>query len=60
MASVLEVLSARVSLCLDCLTQRTSRRVVDVLRELEALPTIRFAEGRCTACTEVGPVLARR
>jgi hypothetical protein len=44
---VADVLSGRLPLCLECLMQRTSLRVDEVLRELDALPALGFAEGRC-------------
>jgi hypothetical protein len=44
-------------MCLECLAERTSLRVDEVLRELDAIPTFRFAEGRCVSCTAQGSVI---
>jgi hypothetical protein len=57
-ASVKEVLSARLPLCLNCVVQRASRRIGDVIREIDAM-TLRFVEGRCIGCTQLGAVVSR-
>jgi hypothetical protein len=44
-------------MCLECLAERTSLRVDEVLRELDDIPTFGFAEGRCVSCTAQGSVI---
>jgi hypothetical protein len=56
---VTDVLSGRLPLCLQCLAQRTSLRVDEILRQLDAMPALHFAEGRCLSCTAQVPVIAR-
>ena len=43
------------ALCLECITQRTARRIEDIEPELDALGAT-LAEGRCAGCEESGPV----
>ena len=57
MVTVADVLSERTPVCLECLAQRTSLRVDEVLRELDAIPAFRFAEGRCVSCTAQASVI---
>jgi hypothetical protein len=58
-ASVKEVLSAQLPLCLNCVVERTSRRIYDVIREIDAM-TLRFVEGRCLGCTRLVSIVVTR
>ncbi len=57
MVTVADVLSEGTPMCLECLAERTSLRVDEVLRELDDIPTFGFAEGRCVSCTAQGSVI---
>jgi hypothetical protein len=56
--TVLDVLSARhAAFCLECVVRRTGFRTDFVIREIDAIP-LRVTDGRCSGCSEAGPVFA--